>query len=426
MTGPNDDTILFPEYKPEQFVARDEVRRVQGHVANLVAGRPAGARAVAFTGEPGVGKTWLLRHLAEAGLHGDGTQPCTGNTLGDLTAGGVEGVHSLYLGLQTWQGKLEDVIKALIIAMDKQICAWIPLRPTTQLGGEDAGPPADLSRWLEADVRTLLQGKTKALVLLLDHAHEAPWDLLRLLDRHVVGPLTGISRVFVVLAGRGKPFPWEAPDLRGRMEGIEVGPFNKEQTHQQLQRQIVGRSFSEDEVNAIWQLSKGYPRTNYALGRLGRERWREAIGQEIKHMLEPVPEERRTPVRECLEALCVLDRFRDEQIGPMLAGYHQGRARAPLSLHEAETLRRELHQYAFVRWDDDTRPAMWKMHDRLRSLLVAWIRGDRDLWIRLHCAAYRLFSDWTERFPKTRGRWEALAANHKNALAAVSASLTDC
>ena len=380
--------------------------------------------AVAFTGERGVGKTWLLRHLAEIDLNRNGTQAVVGNSLSDSATGGISDVHSLYLSLQDWTDEPEAAAKALIIAVDEQISKWTTLKPTTLLGGGDTASLGDLSRWLEADVRSLLGDKTTALVLLLDHAHESPWYLLNLLDQHVLGPLTAIPQVFVVIAGRGKPYPWQAPDLRLHMELIEIRPFDVEQTRQQLKGQQEW-ALSEQEITEIWELSGGYPRTNYALGCLGRDRWREAIEGELQYMLEPVPEQHRQTVRECLEALCVLEGFRDEQVWPMLACYYQNPDYTGRPLSDAIVFREELRRYAFVRWDD-TPPAIWRIYGRLRTLLVNWIKSDRELWVRMNCAAYSLFAHWANHYEKTRERWQAEAENHNRALEEVGASLADC
>ena len=327
------DTMRFPEYGQGPFIERNEAEHVRKLVASLAAGRPIDVRAVAFTGERGVGKTWLLRHLAEIDLNCNGTQAVVGNSLNDSATGGISDVHSLYLSLQDWTDEPEAAAKALIIAVDEQISKWTTLKPTTMLGGGDTASLGDLSRWLEADVRSLLGDKTTALVLLLDHAHESPWDLLKLLDQHVLGPLTAIPQVFVVIAGRGKPYPWQAPDLRLHMELIEIRPFDVEQTRQQLKGQQEW-ALSEQEITEIWELSGGYPRTNYALGCLGRDRWREAIEGELQYMLEPVPEQHRQTVRECLEALCVLEGFR-ERTGLAYAGLLLSESR----LHRTTPLR---------------------------------------------------------------------------------------
>lgn len=421
------NVIDFPGYGEKPFIERAEVELVQKYVTHLAAGYPGDRRAVAFTGEPGVGKTWLLRHLAEVGLGRDDKPVAVGNTLCRSADDVNSGVHSLYFNLQDWQGTPEAETKALMIAVDTQIAQWAKLiQPTTVLGGGDSTQLQDLSRWLEADVRSLFAGGTKTLALFVDHAHERPWKLQALLDRYVLGPLTALPQVFTVTAGRGEPYPWDAPALRLHTEPIEIEPFNLEQTRQQLETQ-VDRNFSEEEIRDIWNHSSGYPRTNYALGSLSRERWREAFDFELQHMLQAVPtKERRKQLRECLEALCVLEGFREELIWPMLDGYCRVRACADRPLDDAETLRKELLDCGFIQWNDKDRPAMWKIQGRLRTLLRGWIESDRDLLIRMHCTAYRQFTDWARRYRKTSAQWQAKAESHRHALDKVSANPTDC
>ena len=420
------DLISFPRYDQRTFVPRSETQDVQRLVASIATGHRGEIRAVDFSGEPGVGKSWLLRHLAEAEvtLH-DAEQPI-GNALGDAPVGGTPGVRSLYVNLEDWRGNPEDTAKALILAVDRRVSDWAQLlTPTASLGGGEAASLADLSRWLEADVRTLLEGAAQALVLLLDYAHEAPWRLLELFDKHVVGPLAAIPRVFTVTAGRGKAYPWEAVDLRLHTHTIEISPFDVKQTHRQLKEQI-DKEFSLEDAREIWEITKGYPRSNYALGAMGKTEWPKAIDAELQYLLEVVS----GPglggqLQKHLMALCVLRRFRDDQILPMLAGYYNDPAREQESIAKAVSIRKALVQYDLVRWDD-TRPAMWKIHDRLRSLLLGALADDRPLAIRMNCKASEIFLRYAELYENTRDLWLDEALYHEKQLAKLKAGLADC
>jgi tetratricopeptide (TPR) repeat protein len=387
------------EYAPHLFVDRSEaIEKVHLIVADLAAGRPIDTRAIAFVSESGTGKSWLLRHLAETAITPDNQSLALGHQLSD------EGAHSLYVNLSSWDVRPENKevlnarVRTLLIEISHQVARWMDVVPTGTLGAGEQAPLDDLSRWLEADVRQYAE--KSVLVLMLDQVYESSWSLLNLLDRYLLGPLAAIRRVLIVLAGRGRGYPWKSPELRLHTERIELKPFNPEQTREQIGKQVPDKIA---DATMIWELSGGYPGSNYAIARLGPDAGLEAI---VQRLLASAPQERRDQVREHLEALCVLPSFDDDRILPLLATYYNDSSYEKQLYPQAVAVRKELVEHAFATWDDAA--GGWVLDDAVRIAVENCMRGRREkseLFARLQGRAYELFQEWRKQYPDAAKLW---------------------
>ena len=201
---------------------------------------------------------------------------------------------------------------------------------------------ADLSRWLEADVRRFT--RESVFVLLLDQVHEAPWALLERLDQFLLGPLAAIPRVLPVVAGRGQGYPWVSPEMQLRSEALRLKPFTEEQTQDQIRLQVVKDDLVVP-VEKIHVLSNGYPRLSYAIATLGELA---GLRAELETILQVVADEAiHRQLEEYLCAICVLRSFDDDRTIAMMAAQNRSIIRS-----EAADVRKKLMRHSFAFWPE--------------------------------------------------------------------------
>ncbi|MEM3646841.1 MAG: ATP-binding protein [Thermofilum sp.] len=380
--------LRLPEYTPDQFVNREkEVERVVQKIRALTEGKPLEKRTIVFFGERGVGKSWLLDHL-------QATLPSQFRNL-----------LVLRLDLREYEGK--DPVWAV---------ADMIRRISLETGGpgERLGPDlATRSRRLMEHLQGVLQ--ESILLLLADHVHEASWNLLPVLEDHLLGPLATESRVLIVMTGRGRLYPWKTPELRLKAEFKELEPFKQpEETRLQLERQARQALPKAQEIH---KLSHGNPLANFLLGALGPQ---EGLDRVIEAILEPVPAEQRRRVREYLEALCVLNAFDEDRIPDMLATYYNDDSYRQWAYAQARQVREELVRWAFARWNADA--GGYVLDPVVRSLVEEYMKKTQlEKWRALQRAAWDLYTRWAKEFTRTRERWEKEATYHRCSLQPASA-----
>ena len=290
--------------------------------------------------------------------------------------------------------------------ISEQISDWRQTVPTGILGVSlETVSLADLSRWLEADVRRFTH--ESVFVLLLDQVHEAPWALLERLDQFLLGPLAAIPRVLPVVAGRGQGYPWVSPEMQLRSEALRLKPFTEEQTQDQIRLQI-----SEDDLKVpaekIHELSNGYPRLSYAIATLGELAGLQA---ELETILQVVADETtHRQMEEYLGAICVLRSFDDDRTIAMMAAQNKSITRS-----EAADVRKKLMRHSFAFWPEKGKG--WVLDGSLRFTRERLLRLENfDLFVRLHQAAYDLYAGWCISYPKTKETWQPEAEYHAQQL----------
>lgn len=374
--------LSLPEYSPDKFVDREtELERLQKRVRALIEGRN-GHGVIIFTGERGVGKTWLRAH---------------------------------------WQEQLrQEQEKVLVIWVDlkKYVgkdAAWTVEDILRQVSKRTEGPDkllgldlAEISRNVLKHLREKVLRK-QGLILFVDHVYESEWALLPILEDYLLAPLAAEPRVLIVLAGRGRLYPWKTLELGVRADMVELSPFDEKFTKEQLERQVREPRL---EASAIHSITEGNPMANYLLAFYGVP---EGLDQALEGVLEPVPPEYRQKVREYLEALCVLQDFDEERISTMLAVYYHDPSYRNWTYAQARRVREELIRWAFARWDDQKRAYVL---DRItRKLAEQFLCHQKPgIWRALHEEAWNLYTQWSNRYPNTRERWEEEARYHQQQL----------
>jgi hypothetical protein len=365
----NQNILSLPEYSAAIFVPRAESAPVLQKVHDLVGGKSVPKRTIAFSGERGTGKTWLLRHLVE-----------------EIQK--ISDVRVYFLDLKP-DSTIEGIIKDFRNGV---------LGLETALGKT----PAEMSRQVMQELRALLY--KQVLVILVDQAYESDWKLLSELEEYLLGPLAVEPRVLIVMAGRGRAYPWKTPELRLYAEFRKLGPFPElAQTAEQLKKQVSPEAAARAEE--IHKLSGGNPFANFYLGK------GQSIDSVISYILDVIPAENRHKAREYLEALCVLQVFDEERIPTMLAAYYGNSSYLGWSYAPAREVRDLLVKAAFARWNEDQGGYM--LDSQTRRLVENYLRTKQlEKWRVLHCAAYRLYRQWIEEYARAREHWQAQASYH--------------
>ncbi|MGC9398236.1 MAG: ATP-binding protein [Anaerolineae bacterium] len=377
----NNKEITLLEYKKELFVDReDKIEEVIDRAHRLAEGKSVPKRTVIFLGERGTGKTWLLKHLQTVLDSMRGVIPCGL----DLTA------------YEDWNPLIAvtDILQHLAKTLNLKL---------------QTDEPSEMSRRFLAQVTKQLNARV--LVLLVDHVYEAGWDLLDALEEYVLGPLAVEPQTLIVLAGRGRPYPFTTPELRFDAEFVDLEPFSKSATHEQLKRQ---RKRAVSRAQEIYKISKGNPLATYLLAE--HEDPGEALGQVIHEMLKSIKDPgRRQSVREYLEALCVLQVFDEARIPVMLAAYHNNSQYHHWSHAQARQVREALVETGFARWDSEE--SAYALDEPVRQLVEQYMRNNRPAtWERLQCAAANLYQGWAQKYKRTQEHWQKAYQYHQQQL----------
>ncbi|MBN1657657.1 MAG: hypothetical protein JXA93_04605 [Anaerolineae bacterium] len=235
------------------------------HIVGLRSTLPCapGDLALSLVGERGVGKSWLLRHLAREQQMG---------------------TSAVYLNLES---------RTAFPSVDEYVHA------------------------VEDQVRRVCEDG--AGFLLLDHVPPHLDEHLRAVEDIVLRPHLAVHRSLVVMALiHPTQVCWRAPALRGG-EVVVMPRFNQMQTRMQwrcLER--AGLAQAPAVPDDIWRLSDGLPLLNYLLATCPRV---DAFEQLLDYWLDRVPAAERSVVRGCLEAVCALPFLEHAGIQRMLDIY---------------------------------------------------------------------------------------------------------
>lgn len=409
-------SLELPQYKSDLFTDRgEEISLVEATLARLVAGEQLLSRTIVFRGASGLGKSWLAIHLKRKVLSksldtlplfiglgprytdiiGD-PQPETEWVVGPSSEGNAETVRRLAIWISSSVGAT--------IATDAaahQITSWI----VQALEQPRFGPPEPRYRFL---------------VLVLDSVFEAKWDLLEVLETALLASLAALPNVLIVITGRGRAYPWKSPYLNIPLESRELSSFVAAEGHyqflrEQLEGQMPGVLFSDEEIRRIAEIGEGYPKNNLLVAQALTRRIdpSDMVNALLNFIKDPAE---LAEVRTYLEALCILDGFHEEQIGPLYNTY-LGRAEKGWALQRSRDIRNKLVELHVARWDS----GRYMIDRSLRSIMSYALREkDRregtDLVSRLHRRAAELYEEWDEKYKSSYYR--DLAAVHRRQIAA--------
>lgn len=406
-----------PAYRPELFVNHaEEIDCVQRAVQDARARKPKRKRAVTFYGERGSGKTWLSRHLrtilsTSPGGMADNPQSRAHHTealtlflappKAELDANAAQKCEHCYFLEASAQQSPDRIVLELLrwvcqqwgVAYDKNATA------------------SDLIYWLGRD---LPRQTDVVFVLIVDSVFEFGKDneRLPLLEDQLLTPIATLDNGLVVMTGRGAPFPWRSVPLRQDNVEVVLPPFCAQAVGEQLARSAL--CADPARAGRILKLGGGYPLNNYVLGQADPPE--AGLEELVEVLLDFVQNGVQRSVREALEALCVLDRFREREIAIMVA--HQRRTEE-LSMEDARSVRDLLQDNYLMRWQGDG----YAINDSVRIAYRSYLRHSYPS--RFAAAtehAIRMYREWSEKYPNAQAHYRRQAEQLEKLLAPTSAS----
>lgn len=380
-------------YSNELFVAREEEIKIVMDIIGETRSGQAQKRTVTFIGERGIGKSWLLRRLYEV--------------IGQKFK---ENVMIFTFDLEQYAAETPTSAVADILTRFR--------REVIGLQGNFGASLAEMNRTVIDELHTRLD--SRSLLILADSVYESGWELLGMLEEYFLGPLAIEPRTVIIMAGRGRAYPWRTPELGTRAIFRSLEPFDTDTTLEQLERitvhdkQHVRMELNQQSVERLWNYSKGNPLVNSRLAMDPNPE--QALDEAIKDMLSIVEPRDRDDVRRYLEALCVLQSFKEDRIPQMLTAYEPGQDYSAWGYAESRKVRELLTRYAFARWDEDKNG--YVISDTPREQVELYLKSKRDKteWKNLQCAAYALYSQWAQKYQRAQRLWLDEAQYHASQL----------
>jgi hypothetical protein len=215
----------------------------------------------------------------------------------------------------------------------------------------------------------------------------------------------------LVMSKRGRGYPWRKGVLRWGVRDRDLDFFDVEATRLQLNQLGLGDLDPSD----VWQQSRGCPLTNYFLPQEdGLRRATEALLAGLQQ-----------PERDLLGALCVLRFVREDHLPFVLAAYHGDSAFCDQDKDQSRDDLVRLVELGLVRWSREIDGFV--QDPAIRPVLERWLlHAMPELWRRLQCEAYALYTDWQGREPDTARRWIEEAAYHAEQLLRERFELHEC
>ncbi len=404
----------LPEYTDALFVARTKERKIvldkikeiiKAHARQKIIDR----RTIVFMGQRNMGKTWLLGNLEEE--------------LKKLNVSVLKLDMEAYCHPEQIPDKCTqkpiEVVKEIIDASAEKLHLQHPVMQV-----QEAREITGKSKVFIEAVQQKLQDKP--LVVLLDSVFEADWEFLGKLEDYFLGPLAIEPWVLLVLTGRGRAYPWKTPELRLRADFNPLEPFTKPETEAQLKKIAAPKDKASllQKSAEINKLSNGNPGAAYFLAQSPEDPV-SGINQAIDDILA-IAGNKAPTLREYLTALAPLRTFDEERIQAVLpAVYPDKAAYSQLTYRQAREIRESIVKHAFARWDDAS--GGYKLDNTVANLLKEYLkRNKKDIWQRVHCAAYKLYKQWAEQYPATKDSSLEEAAWHQEKLEEAGFSIDQC
>jgi hypothetical protein len=368
-------------YSPDKFVGREEeIELVLSKAKALKKGETLETRTVVFTGERGIGKSWLLAHLCHEleQLGGIAVFFLNLAEYGDFNSNSAD-----YANPETSPALMMKVWKDMLGLPEA-----VGVTTAAEVVRDELMKEVELAR------------EGQPLALLLDTVYESNENMLATLEDYLLASLAIDARALVVMAGRGHAYPWTIPEFKIFADFRSLLPFQEVGvTVEQLKQQGKAAVPRGEEIHSY---SGGNPLVNYLLAT--SEDVASGLNGAIEEILGYLSDDRRRTVREYLEALCVLRAFDDARIPVMLSTYYGGEDRR-WSFEDARQVREELVERGYADWEIEL--GGFVLDETISKLLRDYLQiAQRALWKNLQKSACQLYNKWKESYPGSQERWQ--------------------
>lgn len=378
---------LEPEgYRIDSFVSREaEFGWVRNLVNEMLGGYPISNRTVIFTGEHGIGKSWLLARIQD---HLD--------TLDGIAYFGYN------LAIVDDDTAAEEAVCKILEA-----CYRFFL-------GENPPQEASIQQLNKRVIEALKHDQEdRCFVFLIDSVYESDTELLATLERYLLGPIAVEEKVLIIMAGRGKAYAWLTPDLKMHKNFFVLAPFSPETTYHQIECQDATVM---DKADQVYQLSHGNPKLTSRLIDHSEQIDNETqlqmlLDQQINEMLDAMRTagEHKRRLRQYLEGVAVYRSFDEMRIQASMPIYDPQKF-PKLRYADARKIKERLVKPGIAHWDIDQ--GAYILGDSARNLVLDYLRlTNRAILITLHQNAYQLYEAWDQDNP-TNPTWQQEAEYH--------------
>lgn len=411
-------------YSPERFTNRErELRLIDRKVEEGRHGYPITQPLVHMWGVAGIGKTWLLQHLARIYRFAPGEAPdrrkATFATLVDFRQ----------WRLSVWEPlSIVNLLNQIVNDVREQLgsevsIAQIELADFSQYAEDVKAGKVGFSQLMESLAAVVNRLSSDFVpIILFDSVETLDEDVFVSLESHLLELVIRTDRAVVVIAGRREIPRWREFSVRQRLVKWRLEAFSPEATLEQLDK----RGFTR-VGNIIYPLSFGHPYVTQVLGKKLDEwagprpitpEFEKEHRSEILALLAAVEDillDVGPELREILRVLSTLRKFNIEAARYLLS-------RIPKNGHLGERYRQKTDAYYLNLFDEleDTNLVWWSTERRgyVLSYTVRRIMSrrlqmqDPPEFARRHRAALDLYREWIDGYPQNCGSFLIEALYH--------------
>lgn len=281
----------------------------------------------------------------------------------------------------------------------------------------DLETPYDLN-----DLQQLLDSP-RPQVLLLDNVNQASDQDLDILEDRALAPLASRPDTLIVMAEGGPAHFWASPLFREQSAEPDLEAFGRcdiEDQVRKIEAQNPGLLGNRSiDVDLVESYGGGFPWSTYILTLYLPDR-KQALERCVAALLGGVDDDLWPP----LMALCVLKGF-DEALMAEFLPHYPPLGGTEWDMEACRDLRQRLLKTNLVGWHPKMRS--YAIDEPVRLALEACLSQNAPgRWTDLHCAAYRLYGDWADKYPQVRGWWQALQTHHRTCLVLANFDPADC
>jgi hypothetical protein len=260
------ETLPFHPYEYDEFANREEaVGLVKDRMAAGLRGRKLSQPVIVFWGVSGIGKTWLLRHLAHEYRFTPAQHP---RHIKKDSCSALVDLKDFTPDMPSWEQLLSQIVEQLVQQLKKRVPpAAKAVLPIHQVAQTPMHGQAELDSLADSFVSFIRELTPKFVPLLLfdsmEILEEKDQAAFHWFEEQIVAPLVRHDQVLTVFAGRKELRRWKQFEVRRRIKKMQLEAFKPEEVEEQFKKAAVS-----DYVvvgNIIYPYSFGHPFTTWHL-----------------------------------------------------------------------------------------------------------------------------------------------------------------